>query len=62
MMKIYMMKNKEMTLEEFKSYYKEYVKNFALYGKTYDLNFKQYMFMKGLPEERFNKLIKQTNE
>ena len=27
MMKIYMMKNKEMTLEEFKSYYKEYVKN-----------------------------------
>ena len=62
MMKIYMMKNKEMTLEEFKAYYKEYVKNFSLYGKTYDLNFKQYMFMKGLPEERFNKLIKQTNE
>ena len=46
-----------MTIEEFRAHYDEYVKNFALNAKTFDLNFKEYMFMKGLPEEEFDKLI-----
>ena len=51
------MKKNKMTIEEFKKHYDEYVKNFVLYAKTHDLNFKEYMFMKGLPEKEFNKLI-----
>ena len=51
-----MMKSK-MTIEEFRAHYDEYTKNFLLYGKTFDLNFKEYMLMKGLPEEEFDKLI-----
>ena len=44
-----------MTIEEFQAHYDEYVKNFVLNAKT--LNFKEYMFMKGLSEEEFDKLI-----
>ena len=50
------MKNK-MTLEEFTTHYDGYAKNFVLYAKTFDLNFKEYMFMKGLSEDEFEKLI-----
>ena len=46
-----------MTIEEFQAHYDEYVKNFVLNVKTFDLNFKEYMFMKGLSEEEFDKLI-----
>ena len=45
------------TIEEFRAHYDEYVKNFVLNAKTFDLNFKEYMLMKGLPEEEFDKLI-----
>ena len=40
-----------MTIKEFQAHYDEYVKNFILNAKTFDLNFKEYMLMKGLPEE-----------
>ena len=55
MMKMKLMS--KMTIEEFRAHYDEYVKNFVLNAKTFDLNFKEYMFMKGLPEEEFDKLI-----
>ena len=48
-----------MTIKEFNEHYDVYVKEFMLYGKTMDLNFKEYMFMKGLSEVEFNKLIKE---
>ena len=51
-----MMKSK-MTIEKFRAHYDEYTKNFLLYGKTFDLNFKEYMVMKGLSEDEFEKLI-----
>tara|TARA_R110000803_G_scaffold48512_1_gene100758 strand:- start:277 stop:426 length:150 start_codon:yes stop_codon:yes gene_type:complete len=47
-----------MTVKEFSKHYEEYIEGFVLYGKTMDLNFKQYMFMKGLSEEEFDKLNK----
>ena len=50
-------KNKKMTTEELKKHLETYTKEFVLYGSTLDLNFKEYMVMKGLPEEEFNKLI-----
>ena len=51
-----MMKSK-MTIKEFRKYYDEYTKYLLLYGKTFDLNFKEYMVMKGLSEDEFEKLI-----
>jgi hypothetical protein len=47
----------KMTVKEFRAHYDEYVKNFILNAKVFDLNFKEYMFMKGLPEKEFDKLI-----
>ena len=54
-MKLLMMN--KMTIEEFRVHYDEYAKNFIMNAKVLDLNFKEYMFMKGLPEKEFDKLI-----
>ena len=48
---------KVVTTEELKKHLETYTKEFVLYGSTLDLNFKEYMVMKGLSEDEFEKLI-----